>query len=115
MKLIALSRWLTTLVFLGLMLSGCQSIVGSFVLPKEGIRDGEYPVARDRDAIMTTSDGIKLVANLYRPVTPGKFPTILVRIPFTQTWKNDLTARVKTRGVMNRNGRSNAHAIRPTI
>jgi putative CocE/NonD family hydrolase len=82
------------MVFLVLVLSGCQSIVGSLVLPKEGIRNSEYSVTRDRDAVMTTSDGVNLVANIYRPVAPGKFPTILVRIPFTQTWKNDLTADV---------------------
>ena len=87
-------RSLAALVLLGVLLSGCQSIVGSLVLPEEGIRAGEYPVLRDEDVVMTTSDGIKLVANIYRPDTPKKSPTILVRIPFAQTWKNDLAVDV---------------------
>ncbi|MEQ1662487.1 MAG: CocE/NonD family hydrolase [Thiobacillus sp.] len=82
------------MLLVGLTLSGCQSLVSSFVLPKEGIRVSEYPVSRDHDAVMTTSDGVNLVANIYRPAAAGKFPTILVRIPFTQTWKNNLTADV---------------------
>ena len=88
------TRLLVALALLGALLSGCQSIVGSLVLPKEGIRAGEYRVLRDQDAVMTTSDGVNLVANIYRPDTPEKSPTILVRIPFTQTWKNDLAADV---------------------
>lgn len=88
------TRLLAALVLLASLLSGCQSIVGSLVLPAEGIRAGEYRVLRDEDAVMTTSDGANLVANIYRPDTPEKSPTILVRIPFTQTWKNDLAADV---------------------
>lgn len=78
----------------GLLLSGCQSIVGAFMLPKEGVRNSQYRVQIDRDAVMTTSDGVNLVANVYRPEVTVKSPTILVRIPFTQTWKNELAADV---------------------
>lgn len=87
-------RSFVAIVFLGLLLSGCQSIVGALVLPQEGIRASEYRVQTDRDAVMTTSDGVNLVANVYRPETNEKSPTVLVRIPFTQTWKNDLAADV---------------------
>lgn len=87
-------RSFTAIICLGLLLSGCQTIVGALVLPKEGVRPGEYRVHIDRDAVMTTSDGVRLVADVYRPETNEKCPTILVRIPFTQTWKNDLAADV---------------------
>ncbi len=88
------ARLLAALALLGPLLASCQSIVGSLILPKEDIRDGEYRVLQDQDAVMTTSDGVKLVANVYRPDTPEKSPTILVRIPFTQTWKNNLAIDV---------------------
>lgn len=82
------------IVIVGLLLAGCQSVVGALVLPKEGVRESEYRVQIDRDAVMTTSDGVRLVADVYRPETTEKSPTILVRIPFTQTWKNSLGADV---------------------
>lgn len=84
----------SAIALLGLLLSGCQSIVGALVLPKEGVRPSEYSVKIDRDVVMTMSDDVKLVANVYHPETAEKSPTILVRIPFTQTWKNDLSADV---------------------
>lgn len=87
-------RTLAAMSLLGLLLSGCQSIVSALVLPKEGIRPSEYAVKTNHDVEMITSDGVKLVANLYRPETTKKSPTILVRIPFTQTWKNDLSVDV---------------------
>ncbi len=82
------------IVIVGLLLAGCQSVVGALVLPKEGVRESEYRVQIDRDAVMTTSDGVRLVADVYRPETTEKSPTILVRIRFTQTWKNSLGADV---------------------
>lgn len=60
-------RSLIVVAVLGLMLAGCQSIVGALVLPKEGIRPSEYRVQTKRDAAITTSDGVHLVANIYRP------------------------------------------------
>ncbi|MGH8578679.1 MAG: hypothetical protein ACREVK_00680 [Gammaproteobacteria bacterium] len=35
-----------------------------------------------------------MVADVYRPETTEKLPTVLVRIPFTKTWKNSLGADV---------------------
>lgn len=86
-------RLFCVLVF-GVLLCGCQSIVGALVLPKEGIRASEYTVTVDRNAVLTTSDQVRLVANVYRPQTSTKTPTILVRIPLSQTWKNDLAVDV---------------------
>lgn len=85
---------LTPIIIAGLLLSGCQSMVGALVLPKEGVRASQYRVHIERDAVMTTSDGVPLVADIYRPETSEKSPAILVRIPFTLTWKNKLSADI---------------------
>jgi len=71
-------------------LCGCQPFVNYQFLPREGVRPLEYQVQTEQVA-MRTSDGVELVANVYRPKIEGKTPTILVRIPVTQTWKNDLS------------------------
>ena len=34
---------------------------------------------------MTTSDGVKLVADIYRPETEEKFPVLLMRQPYGKT------------------------------
>jgi uncharacterized protein len=72
-------------------LAGCQSIIARFILPHEGIREPQYAVRVER-ASFVTSDGVPLVADIYRPETPEPSPTILVRIPFTGTFKNRLGA-----------------------
>lgn len=59
-------------------------------LPREGVRPAVYAVFVERDISMTTSDGVELVANVYRPKLDNPAPTILVRIPISRTWKNDL-------------------------
>jgi putative CocE/NonD family hydrolase len=73
-----------------LLLSGCQFIVARAVLPREGIRSAQYDVRIERGAMMATSDGIQIVADIYHPAGTGKTPTVLVRIPFTKTFKNSL-------------------------
>jgi len=88
---IAFVRVLAVLVT-AFALGGCQALVSRLILPKEGIREPQYPVRIERDATMTTSDAIALVADVYRPQTDEKTPTILVRIPFTKTFKNSLGA-----------------------
>lgn len=77
---------------LALFLCACQSFVNYKVLPREGIRPAEYSIQVERDIVMTTADGIDLLANVYHPQTDQPRPTILVRIPFTKTFKNDLGA-----------------------
>jgi putative CocE/NonD family hydrolase len=67
-------------------------VVSRTVLPREGIRPSEYRVQIQRDVTMKTSDGVALVADVYHPQTDQTTPTILVRIPFTKTFKNSLGA-----------------------
>jgi hypothetical protein len=53
-----------------------------------GARRPEYAVRIDRGVAMTTSDGVKLLADVYRPLRTTRTPTILVRIPFSKTVSN---------------------------
>lgn len=74
------------------LLCGCQALIAQFILPKEGIREAEFEVRAERDAGFTTSDGVSLIADVYHPVTKQRTPTVLVRIPFSKTFKNVLGA-----------------------
>ena len=57
-------------------------------------RRPEYAVRIDRGIAMTTSDGVKLMADVYHPQRTTLTPTILVRIPFSKTLTNSLFATV---------------------
>ena len=58
------------------------------------IRPPAHAVRVHRGVTMTTSDGIELVADLFRPVRADPAPTILVRVNYTKTLKNRLFADV---------------------
>ncbi len=59
-----------------------------FIIGKSlDIRGGDYAVRIDKGAYFLTSDGTRLVADIYRPFRLEKTPTILVRIPFTKSVK----------------------------
>jgi uncharacterized protein len=88
------ARWLAVAVLGVVALAGCRAVVGYFLLPKEGIRDAEYSVAVQQDVTFKTSDGVTLVADIYRPRLSGTTPTILVRIPFSSTFKNRLAVDI---------------------
>jgi putative CocE/NonD family hydrolase len=75
-------------------MAGCNLVVGQFVLPSEGVRPKQYAVDEYRNVAFQTSDGVSLVSDIYRPRTAGKSPTILVRIPFSSTFRNRLAADV---------------------
>src|SRR3954465_5764871 len=75
-----------------LALGGCDVLIAYFVLPREGIRPAQYAVDTERDVTMHTSDGVALAADVHRPRTTAASPTILVRIPFSRTFKNELSA-----------------------
>lgn len=69
-------------------------LANKFFLPNQGIRDGTYRVTTERQAGFTTQDGIELLADVHHPQGLSKTPTILVRIPFTNTLKNRLRSDV---------------------
>jgi putative CocE/NonD family hydrolase len=80
------------LIVATLGLSSCQSIVSRLVLPRDGIREAQFRVHIERGVTMKTADDVALVADVYHPQTADPTPTILVRIPFTETFKNRLGA-----------------------
>src|SRR5262249_10486420 len=57
-------------------------------------RRPEHAVRIDRGVVMATSDGVKLLADVYHPLRITRAPTILVRIPFSKTFTNSLFATV---------------------
>lgn len=57
-------------------------------LPSDATRPAIYDVLTERGAEFTTSDDVVLRADLHRPVGLATTPTILVRIPFTNTFWN---------------------------
>lgn len=73
-----------------LLLCGCQTITQEFLLPNEGVRPREFKVVKHEDRSLITSDNISLVSDIYRPILNKSVPTILVRIPFTDTFPNRL-------------------------
>jgi uncharacterized protein len=79
----------TTLLF---AMSGCQLIVSRSILPVENVRKADYAVRIERSVPLVASDGVLLVADLYKPDTKNPAPTILLRVPFTKTFKNGLGA-----------------------
>ena len=82
------------LLLLGItwLLCSCTTFASYQILPREGIRPAQYSVDIERGVTFDTSDGVALVADIYRPRTKEKVPTILVRIPFSRTFKNGLGA-----------------------
>jgi uncharacterized protein len=87
-------RLLRLLAVVGAALAagGCDVLIAHYILPTDGIRPAEHAVTTERDVAMTTSDGVALVSDIYRPEMNGPSPTILVRIPFSKTFRNSLSA-----------------------
>jgi uncharacterized protein len=83
---------LLALLIGALSAGGCDLVAGYFILPRDGVRPAQYAVETERGVHMTTSDGVTLAADIHRPRTTGPAPTILVRIPFTRTFRNTLGA-----------------------
>jgi uncharacterized protein len=59
-----------------------------------GLRRSEFAVRAQNRAVMRTSDGVPLVADIYHPQRIVHSPTVLVRIPLTRDFKNSLFASV---------------------
>jgi len=73
-------------------LVGCTTstdfFANRFFLPNDGVRIPSFSVETKRKIGFTTTDGIQLLADIHRPKKIKKTPTILVRIPFTNSFKN---------------------------
>lgn len=86
-----LAFWTAVATGIGIWLA--YQLAPSYYAAQVGYRRPEYAVRKDKAAIATT-DGVKLVADIYRPVRRPKSPTILVRIPFSKSFKNEMFANL---------------------
>jgi len=81
-----------------LVLSGCASIIDTVadqtLLPNEGVRPTSFDTRLERKVGFKTSDGIFLMADVHHPKGIEKTPTILVRIPYTNTFINRIRSDV---------------------
>ncbi|MEE3232814.1 MAG: CocE/NonD family hydrolase [Candidatus Latescibacterota bacterium] len=79
-------------IFCVITWAGCATttdlIANRFFLPNDGVREPSHGVWTERGIGFTTSDSIRLLADIHHPKTRKKTPTILVRIPFTNTFRN---------------------------
>ncbi len=73
--------------------SGCSALLSNYLLPNKNVREREN-IAVKEELSFRTSDGVTLVADVYRPKNIDKTPTILVRIPFRNTYLNNLRSEI---------------------
>jgi uncharacterized protein len=66
----------------------------SLLAHRLGLRRSEFAVRAQNRAVMRTSEGVPLVADIYHPQHTVHSPTVLVRIPLTRDFKNSLFASV---------------------
>ena len=82
-----------------LALVGCSYttdlVSDHYIFPSDQ-RAPTYEVSSSSDGF-TTRDGVRLVADIYQPEGVSKAPTILVRIPFSDTFMNVIRSRVIAR------------------
>lgn len=78
-------------------LQGCQSIAERMFLPIEDVRKAEYTIEEEKRVAIKMRDGVTLYADVYHPVTEEKTPTIMVRIPFADTFSNRMKSGVIAR------------------
>jgi uncharacterized protein len=86
-----LSPWLQAgVVGLGLLLWAGYQLAPSLLARSLGLRRSEFAVRVEKNAIMTTPDGTRLVAEVFHPQHTARTPCILVRIPLTKNFKNSV-------------------------
>jgi putative CocE/NonD family hydrolase len=84
-----------TAIAVGVAIWAMYQVAPALLTRVFNVRRPEYAVRIDRGVAFTTSDGITLVADVYRPVRGGATtPTILVRVPLSKTIINALFATV---------------------
>lgn len=84
---------LLSLLAVILFASKSFEIITKSLLPDKNVRNRENKVSKE-ELSFTTSDGITLIADVYRPKGIDKTPTILVRIPFRNTYLNRLRSKI---------------------
>ena len=54
----------------------------------------EYEMTRDEDVAVPVRDGINLLADVYRPDAPGRFPVLIAASPYPRQIQNPIGAPV---------------------
>lgn len=81
------------LVITGLVLWVAYQLGPTILARKLAIRRAQYAV-RSESLVMTASDGVKLVSDVFHPQRLRRVPTILVRIPYSKTFTNRLRSKI---------------------
>ena len=81
------------LLIAGLVLWVAYQLGPTLLARKLATRRAQYAV-RSESMTMITSDRVKLVADVYHPQRLRRAPTILVRIPYSQTFANALRSKI---------------------
>lgn len=89
----AQSTFFVLFVIAGLLLWIGYQLGPSLLAKKLGIRRAEYAV-RSESMTMVSSDGVKLVSDVFHPQRLRRAPTILVRIPYSKTFSNGLRSKM---------------------
>ena len=76
------------------MLWVIYQILPSFVGHELGFPKAQYAVRAERHVSMFTTDGIKLIADIYHPQHLKQTATALVRIPMSKSLKTSIFADV---------------------
>ena len=82
---------LTTAVIV--LISSIPTLAATWLTHEFDYRPASYSVRLEPHAKTPTADGITLVGDLYHPRTTSPRPLILVRIPYSNTWRNRLFAQ----------------------
>lgn len=86
-----LSGWgLASPVVFGILVWVGYQLAPSILASHLGFRRSEFAVRAQNNVVMTTSDGTRLLGQIYHPQHAGRTPTILIRIPLSRTFKNSL-------------------------
>ena len=86
-----------TIISLGILAWASWQLLPTVLAYQHGLRPPQYAVREEHGVALITSDGIKLVADIYHPQHVRTTPTILVRIPLTKSLKNLLSANLMAR------------------
>ena len=93
----AIAWGMRTLIGLAVLAWTGWQLLPSFLAYQHGLRPPLYAVRIEKDVQLTTSDGIRLNADIYHPQRTRTTPTILLRIPLSKSFKNLLYANLMAR------------------
>jgi putative CocE/NonD family hydrolase len=91
-RLILAAAWVVTIA--GVLGWVAYQLTPTILAVMLDARRPEHAVRIERAVAMTTSDGVRLVSDIYHPLRTLHTPTLLVRIPFSKTFTNSQFATI---------------------